>query len=226
MSFQEMDNQFEIENSIVKPEIYNETTTKNNLLSYQSPIALEKYNYVGISQSIEIYGRNENAIFNKESKNFNVQRKIVCTINNNKYLLVEYHFHTPSEHKKYPAELHYVFVEYDENVEDNDINENNYVNEQIDICGCNYSHNKNILVIARTILNGGGHRDIKNIPVKVPHYYYQYDGNLNSDKYSPVSWIVGETPIHFDTNQLTTYSKPSRPLQDINGRIILFSEKR
>lgn len=224
MSFHEK-NQSETEtiDHVIKPEI------NDNFVSYQSPIALQKYNYVTISQSIEIYGRNENANYNKDTKNFEVQRRIICTINNKKYLLVEYHFHTPSEHtingKKYPAELHYVFVECDENIDTN-TNENQINIEHVDVCGCKYSHNKNILVIARTILNAGGYRDIKNIPVKVPHYYYQYDGNLNSDKYSPVSWIVGETPIHFELNQLLTFSKPSRPLQQIDGRIILFSEKR
>jgi carbonic anhydrase len=192
--------------------------------SYQSPITLDSKDYIKVKQHIEIYGRNENAIYNPVTKNYEVKRKVILTLNDKKYKLDEYHFHIPSEHKvngqKYASEIHYVFVEYDvNNIEEEE------KRECSDVCGCNHPKNKNILVIGRIILDAGQHKHLEDLHVKVPHYYFQYDGTLTTGNYSPVRWIIGETPVHYCLSQITRVAKGSRELQELDGRIILFSEK-
>jgi carbonic anhydrase len=195
--------------------------------SYQSPIVLDKSDCIKIHETLEIYGRNEDAVFNTVTKNYEVKRNITLTIKNKKYRLDEYHFHNPSEHKvngnMYPAEIHYVFIE----TENEDCKE---IREHSNICcshlGKHYKHpNKNILVIGRIIINNENHKDFTNLQVKAPHYYYQYDGTLTTGSYSPVRWIIGETPVHYNVKQIETIAKPARPLQPLDGRIILYSEK-
>lgn len=191
--------------------------------AYQSPITLDSKDNIKVKQHIEIYGRNENAIFNPKTNNYEVKRKVILTLNHKKYKLDEYHFHIPSEHKvngqKYASEIHYVFVEYDENAIEEE------KRECSDICGCIRPENKNILVIGRIILDAGQHKQLEDLQVKVPHYYFQYDGTLTTGDYSPVRWIIGETPVHYCLSQLAHVAKGSRELQELDGRIILFSEK-
>jgi carbonic anhydrase len=212
---------------------------KQSVSVYQSPISLHHADAVKIKQTIDVYGRNDNAIFNTETKNFEVQTKIIITLNNKQYKLDEYHFHIPSEHKVngkcYEAEIHYVFIEYDKVAIDSQRKCSN-------ICHCECEGEGNatlsvfeeektverndVVVIGRVILNAGHYKDLKNIQVKVPHYYYQYDGTLTTGNYSPVRWIIGETPIHYDFAQLVDISKKTRSLQDLDGRIVLYSEKK
>ena len=197
---------------------------------YQSPIVLDKADSIKIHQTLEIYGRNEDAVFNPVTKNYEVKRNIILTIKNKKYRLDEYHFHNPSEHKvnghMYPAEIHYVFIETDNEI-DNKNEESTEIREHSNICCCHfekhYKHpNKNILVIGRIIVNNEHHKDFTNLQVKAPHYYYQYDGTLTTGSYSPVRWIIGETPVHYNVKQIETVAKPARPLQPLDGRIILY----
>ena len=195
---------------------------KRIIAAYQSPIALEKKNSIKINQIINIHGRNEDATYNPSTKNYEVHKKIILTVNDKKYKLDEYHFHMTSEHEvdgeKYPGEIHYVFIEYDEKEE--------YKKECSDVCGCKRPENKDILVIGRTINNCNEHKDLHDIQVKVPHYYYEYDGTLTTGNYSPVRWIIGEHPMHFDLKQITPISESARPIQPLDGRIILLYEKK
>jgi carbonic anhydrase len=193
------------------------------VMPYQSPISLNHADAVTIKQTIDIYGRNDNSFFNPETKNFEVQNKIIITLNNKQYKLDEYHFHLPSEHKvngsMYEAEIHYVFIEYDTANLNKDRTCSN-------VCSCERGHEENVVVIGRVILNSGPYKDLTNIQVKVPHLYYQYDGTLTTGNYSPVRWIVGETPVHYDIKQIIPIAKPIRTIQPLDGRIILYSEKK
>src|ERR1044072_3885276 len=82
---------------------------------YQSPIALNNCDIIKIEQCINVCGHNHCATFNPDTKVFEVHDKIILKVNSKRYQLEEYHFHVPSEHKvnhkKYPSEIHYVFVE-------------------------------------------------------------------------------------------------------------------
>lgn len=194
---------------------------KKHTPAYQSPIALDKCSDIAISEYIDLYGRNENAIFNPITKNYEVKSRVIISINHRKYKLHEYHFHIESEHKvngeKYPAEIHYVFIEHNDKCED--------VEQRYDVCGCNHPTHKNILVIGRTIDNTTRHKNLENLQVKIPGCYYQYDGTLTTGDYSPVRWLVGEKPIHYDMKQLIPISKSARPLQPLDGRIILLCNR-
>src|SRR5579872_5838921 len=84
---------------------------------YQSPIELQYCDTLKIEQCIELSGKNRGAVYNSDAQIFEVKDKIVLKINNKYYKLDEYHFHMRGEHKVnnklYPAEIHYVFIEFD-----------------------------------------------------------------------------------------------------------------
>jgi hypothetical protein len=108
---------------------------------YQSPIVLDKADSIKIHQTLEIYGRNEDAVYNQVTQNYEVKRNIILTIKNKKYRLDEYHFHNPSEHKvnghMYPAEIHYVFIEFDNEI-DNEKEDCKEIREHSNICCCHF----------------------------------------------------------------------------------------
>ena len=204
--------------------------------SYQSPIALDHDNRIKIHKKIHIKGVNRGAEFNSETKNFEVNDNVIITIKNKQYRLEEYHFHVSSEHKVngnfYPAEIHYVFIEID----DNEARKRHRTTCH-NLCKSNSGSNsesnsenmstnniqEDIVVISRVILDVPEYKNLDILQVKVPHFYYEYDGTLTTGNYAPVRWIVGETPIHFDIRQLERIAKPAKPLHDLDGRIVLYS---
>ena len=50
-----------------------------------------------------------------------------------------------------------------------------------------------------------------------------YDGSKTTAEYNPIRWIVGKKPVEFKLKQLKPIAKTARPLQQLDGRIILFS---
>lgn len=202
--------------------------------SYQSPIALDHDNRIKIHKKIHIKGVNRGAEFNSETKNFEVKDDVIISVGNKHYRLEEYHFHVRSEHKVngnfYPAEIHYVFIEID----DNEARKRHQTTCH-NLCCPSNSGSKNsqtpgnpnncndVVVISRVILDVHEYKNLDILQVKVPHFYYEYDGTLTTGNYAPVRWIVGETPIHFDIRQLERVAKPAKPLQDLDGRIVLYS---
>jgi hypothetical protein len=181
-----------------------------------------------LCKKIHIKGINRGAEFNSETKNFEVNHDVIITIKNKQYRLEEYHFHVTSEHKVngefYPAEIHYVFIEIDDNEARKQPRTTCH-----NLCTSNSASNNrqtpgaidnDIVVISRVILDVPEYKNLDILQVKVPHFYYEYDDTGN---YAPVRWIVGETPIHFDIRQLECIAKPAKPLQDVDGRIVLYS---
>ena len=70
-------------------------------MSYQSPIELDKKDAIFINkmdQNITIKGENRGAIYDPVKFVFNVVDNIILQINSKTYKLIEYHFHSPSEH--------------------------------------------------------------------------------------------------------------------------------
>jgi carbonic anhydrase len=188
---------------------------------YQSPICLNKPDSIKIEQCIDIYGTNNCANFDCEKKIFIVTDNIMLKIDKKQYKLIEYHFHIPGEHlvnnRKYPSEVHYVFMEY---TEDNHSEHSSYG----DLCGCSHSYPKNVLVIGRLINDTDEYTDLTKLQVKIPSCYYEYDGTLTTGDYTPVKWIIGKNPIFINETQLLSIAKTARPLQDLNGRIVLYSD--
>ena len=197
-------------------------------LRYQSPIPLNLTDDVfHIKQSIDLRGKNKGAKYNHDDHIFELQDKVVMRIDNKKYRLVEYHFHTPAEHtincKLYPAEIHYVFYE---------MNKKHHhklkPSKHMDVCGCKNVDDEDILVIGRVIKNT--HRcDSKNVKldylqVELPSTYFEYDGSLTGegDGTVPVRWIVGKHPIRLPLREIISVAKNARPLQPLDDRIVLF----
>jgi carbonic anhydrase len=86
---------------------------------------------------------------------------------------------------------------------------------------------KNLLVIGQVIVNGNEPlRNLTKMQVNVPYKYFEYDGSLTDGIFSPVRWIVDERPIRLNMRNVYPVCKSARPLQDLNGRIILFSNER
>lgn len=134
----------------------------------------------------------------------------------------------------YEAEIHYVFIETNEvsndffRHEEPPIEKDPMVAETrriSNICDCcqRRSSDQNYLVIGRVINNTNIYKDLSKIQVKIPTCYYEYDGTLTTGTYSPVRWIIGNDPVHFNFTSLIPIAKTSRPIQKIDGRIILFS---
>jgi len=121
--------------------------------------------------------------------------------------------------KIYPSEIHYVFVElgkkkcFDSN------------HKCSNICGGVASEDGNIFVIGRVIdfspyyLN----KNVFKTQVELTNEYYEYDGTLTFGTFDPVRWVVGDEPVLYNLEELLNHSKTARPLQPLNGRIILFS---
>ena len=208
---------------------------------YQSPIILEPFNYIEIAQYINHSGINDDAHYNKETRNFEVKSNIYIALNSKTYKLDEYHFHIPSEHivdgEKYDAEIHYVFIEQAvEHPTKNDSLHIQFTNKiYSNICNCGestdyYCQDADVVVIGRTIKNNciskRSKHKLKNMPIKIPHTYYQYDGTLTTGAFLPVRWLIGSKPIYLDIEQIHRVAKPARPIQDSDGRIILFSKSK
>lgn len=194
--------------------------------AYQSPISLKTNHVLKIEQHISFDGHNSGANYNPEKKIFEIEENIILKIGKKHYRMIEYHFHIPSEHViqevKYQSEIHYVFLEIDKNAP---FVPHDLSNCCPDVCGCSFENidpSSNILVVGRTILNTDRHVILSSIQPKIPHHYFEYDGTLTTGDFSPVRWIVGENPVHINLDDILEVAKPVRPIQKLDGRIILF----
>lgn len=198
--------------------------------AYQSPICLSYKQNIKIDQCIEICGKNNGAKYNCETHNFEVCDKIILKINSKRYYLDEYHFHIPAEHVingcREESEVHYVFIELEAD-ERYSKRETRHKHGR-DVCGCPSSHSfdSNIMVIGRTIKCNNEYVDLSKLQVDVPCAYYEYDGTLTTPTYSPVRWIIGDDPICLNVKEICPIAKSARPIQDTDGRIILFGDDR
>ena len=98
-------------------------------------------------------------------------------------------------------------------------------NVHYDICGHGHSstENLNTFVIGRVIEDEEELKDLTTVQVKLSLPYYEYDGTLTTESFLPLRWVVGRQPVHFNIEQLTPIAKPARPLQNLDGRIVLYS---
>lgn len=192
-------------------------------MSYQSPICLSENNTIHIEQFISLDGFNTGATYNDKKQIFEINDHIVLKLGKNIYKLVEYHFHLPSEHnvcnKTYPSEIHYVFLEFDNSKPFTPIERTCCP----DICGgCFEDVSSNILVIGRTIKDTPRHISLDIIQTKIPSHYFEYDGTLTTGNFLPVRWIIGKNSIEINIKDISDVAKTSRPIQTLDGRIILY----
>ena len=147
------------------------------------------------------------------------------TIGDQKYALVQYHFHGPSEHtvngKQFPMEMHMVHQSADKKlaVVGVLIAEGAKANAAFEPIWTNLPKTK------------GSETHYGNIKVDVNQMLptsrttYRYDGSLTTPPCSEgVKWIVFSSPIEFSAAQIGKFKeliKPNnRPTQALNGRAI------
>ena len=204
--------------------MYNFSNLKNKIIpymaqqyAYQSPISLEKNESIRINQLLDVYGKNNGAIYDPSSNIFVVQDTILLQLRSEKYKLLEYHFHVPGEHvidnKTYNSEVHYVFVNCESETYD--------PSYCPDVCGCCNTTNSDILVIGRLISNTKKCNELDKLNVKIPCKYFEYDGTLTTGLYSPVRWIIGLHSIELSIKDITPVAKTARSLQSFDGRLKL-----
>lgn len=213
-----MSNRKKCQNKTIDPNV------PDQIPAYQSPIELKKCDTIKLDQCIKIDGKNIHATYDSDHQVFEVTDKVILKIGSKKYQLDEYHFHIPGEHKVndkiYPSEIHYVFIELPPGEKHRNKN-----HKCSNICGGDMPESGNILAVGRVIKNKHHSIDLEEMQVKLPSSYYEYDGTLTTGLYSPIRWILGDHPIHLKLKDIAPIAKTARPLQDFDGRIILYSDK-
>ena len=146
------------------------------------------------------------------------------TVGTKKYRLLQFHFHTPSEHTKsgnaFPLEGHLVHI-----------NDNN----QLAVLGVfirvGDTTNSFLKPIFDNIPATEGEKDVEGVTVNVTgllpreHDYYTYAGSLTTPPCSEgVSWMVLENSVSVSKEQLEQFRHifegNARPVQPLNGRSI------
>lgn len=149
-------------------------------------------------------------------------------IDGQKYNLLQFHFHTPSEHtvngKHYPMELHLV-------------HENN--SGQIAVVGIFFKKGKPNSTLQKLINNlpEGINKPVVNKNIKIDiekllpseRSYFHYFGSLTTPACKEgVSWNIFTTPVEASQKQIEIFHKimgnNARPVQPLHNRFILQSE--
>ena len=147
------------------------------------------------------------------------------TVGDRAYELVQYHFHTPSEHtfagRRYPMEMHLV---------------HRAAGGSLAVVAVMIDEGRHDAAFDPIWANLPGTRGIEkhyeHIKVDVDallpsvHASYRYDGSLTTPPCTEgVSWFVLTTPIDLDRSQIAAFSalisQNSRPVQPLNGRTVL-----
>lgn len=82
----------------------------------------------------------------------------------------------------------------------------------------------NILVIGKLIDNNpNSESNLSTLQIEAPNRFFEYDGTLSTGNYSPVRWIVDDYIIYLNINDIIPISKTDRPLQNLDGRLVLFN---
>jgi carbonic anhydrase len=141
------------------------------------------------------------------------------------YQLIQYHFHSPSEHtidgKRFPMEMHLVHKSADERL------------AVVGVFIAEGAHNKAFDPVWANLPGQKGvetHYPAVTVDVDAllptARTSYRYDGSLTTPPCSEgVSWIVMTTPIELSSEQLAAFTHlvkdNNRPVQSLNGRTIL-----
>lgn len=198
---------------------------KCELGKYQSPINLKFKNSIAKEHEVNFYYHPTPAkiVNNGHTIEFDLEEDNFLMIDENKYKLIQFHFHDPSEHTiegvHYPAELHLV-----------------------------HKSKTGKLAVVGIVLEIGNGKELDHIFDKVPevsktehvdslhlekltsksnaHFYYK--GSLTTPPCSEdVSWIVLDKHLKINQNQLKKftayYLDNNRPVQAVNKREVFHS---
>jgi carbonic anhydrase len=148
------------------------------------------------------------------------------TINDDKYQLIQFHFHTPSENlingKNFPVEIHFVNQGANGNlaVVGVMIKQGKY-NQALEELLNELPSKKQALKVSNKLLV-----DVNNL-LPTDKLYYNFTGSLTTPPCSEdVQWFVFATPVEaskLQINQLKTLlpTDNARPVQKLNGRDIM-----
>ncbi len=199
----------------------------------QSPIDIHSFQAKTLSQTIdadiEFDYRSAplEVINNGHTIQVNYSEGSSVKINGQKYELLQFHFHTPSEHtfegKAYPMEAHLVHKNAS----------GNYA--VIGLLIQAGQENQLMKTIWAQIPETGKVNTIKDISIDVSSFlpanqsYYNYQGSLTTPPCSEgVDWYVMKQPIEADKAQIEQFSAiyqlNARPVQPLHGRMIHIAE--
>ena len=197
----------------------------------QSPVNLmdkTAVNTVGLP-GFDVYYRDApmKIIYNGHTLQINYPLGSYISINGNRYELLQFHFHTPSEHQKngfnYPMEMHIVHKDGQGNL------------AVIGILFQEGEENEDLADIIRYLPKDTGkehlHKYVKVNPVKFfpeSKLFYKYSGSLTTPPCSEgVYWMVFKQPVEASAEQLQAMKAlmgdNNRPVQPYFSRSILKS---
>ncbi len=195
----------------------------------QSPIDIEK-TYATKLGSLDINYRPSplNLVNNGHTIQQNYESGSYVTINGMKYNLIQFHFHTPSEHtvngKHYAMELHLVHKNK---------------NGRLAVIGVFFKEgkfNKELQTLIDNFPSGINHPNLNkailiNAALLLPkdRSFYRYYGSLTTPACTEgVLWNVIESPLEASKEQIGKFKSlmgnNARPVQPLNDRFVLKSE--
>lgn len=200
-------------------------------LKNQSPININKNDKViSILPKLRLnYGKTEKPeiINNGHTIQVNISEDFSFEIRGKKYKLVQFHFHTPSEHTVegnfYPMEMHLVHKDKDGNIAVIGI----FIKEGKRNSELEKVFNNSPSEEGKQVLNDK--IDLNNLLPKNKSYY-TYSGSLTTPPCTEgVRWIVLKKAITASKRQIEKFKSimkinNNRPVQPINSRIILESK--
>ena len=199
----------------------------------QSPIDIETgkaVNSKDLKPIVFDYGKSTVDIINNgHTVQFNVSGDNKSTINGKDYKLLQFHYHTLSEHtvngKHYPMEVHLVQKN----------NDKDYA-----VIGVMFKEGKENALLKKYLdkfpkkkgtYKSGESFDLNQL-LPADKSYYHYKGSLTTPPCSEiVSWYVMKEPVEASKEQIEKFSEilhnNYRPVQPLNGRTIYkFEEKQ
>jgi carbonic anhydrase len=168
---------------------------------------------------------------NGHSIQVNYTKGSSVTIDDKKYALLQFHFHSPSEHQingqNSPMELHLVHRLISENGESPSSNPLVVLGVMLDQGAANPSIAEvwqNITAIGTTKKVSTRLINASDLLPKVKSYF-SYDGSLTTPPCSEgVKWQIFTQPLSVSPSQIATFSrlypKDARPVQPLNARMV------
>jgi len=197
----------------------------------QSPINLKQQKAVGTTSlpGFDVYYRETalKLVNNGHTLQVNIPLGSYIKINGHRYELLQYHFHTPSEHQRdgfnYPMEMHLVHKDGDGNI------------AVIAILFQEGEENETLAelmsFLPQKLKQQEIHESVKIHPAKffpADKKFYKYSGSLTTPPCSEgVYWMVFKQPIQASVTQLEKMHEylgsNARPVQGQNARTLLKS---
>jgi len=192
----------------------------------QSPIDLDATDDKGSTNLVFDYEKTDLSVLNNgHTIQVNVSNKSTLDVGKRSYRLLQFHFHTPSEHAvkgyQYPMEAHFVHID------------DNGVLAVVGVFIKEGSHNDDLQLILDNVPHSVG-ENVTEDSIKPQDLissklgYLRYKGSLTTPPCSEgVRWHVLEDEIEASHEQIEEFEVllhhgNARPLQDLNGRSIYY----